>query len=205
MPFPDDLTFVVASSGVVAEKTAGARAFYNAAAEALAEWPEWLESLGWLDGAARPASLGDWLRTSPDSLPRLRELLTRRPAILARLEQFATESETIVPGGAAALIANDLDRFGSLVDRSQAGAERGLGNQVPETIYLQRSARRLGARAASGFGAGFGGSVWAMVDASGAEAFRSAWDADYAGRFPDRRGGAEFFLTRPGGGARRLD
>ena len=53
--------------------------------------------------------------------------------------------------------------FGDLVDRSQQLAERRLGNQVPETIELARSARELGARAASAFGAGFGGSVWALV------------------------------------------
>ena len=79
----------------------------------------------------------------------------------------------IVPGAADALAEGDLDRFGALVDRSQAGAEAALGNQVPETIHLQRSARRLGARAASAFGAGFGGSVWALVAATGAETFRS--------------------------------
>ena len=44
---------------------------------------------------------------------------------------------------------------GSLVDRSMALATTALGNQVPETIYLARRARELGAVAASAFGAGF--------------------------------------------------
>jgi len=51
------------------------------------------------------------------------------------------------------------DKIGVLIDRSQDGAERLLGNQVPETIALARLARDLGAVAASAFGAGFGGSV----------------------------------------------
>ena len=48
---PGDLVFVIASSGVVAEKTAGARGSYNAAATALAGWSEWLE---WPAGPERP-------------------------------------------------------------------------------------------------------------------------------------------------------
>ena len=51
----------------------------------------------------------------------------------------------------------------SLVDQSQAATEQLLGNQVPETVWLAREARGLGAIAASAFGAGFGGSVWALV------------------------------------------
>src|SRR5206468_6712898 len=86
----------------------------------------------------------------------------RSPGLRARLEQFLAECGEIIPGAGDALLRGDLDALGDLVDRSQAGAERGLGNQIAETIHLQRSARRLGAAAASAFGAGFGGSVWAM-------------------------------------------
>ena len=73
------------------------------------------------------------------------------------------ESRTIVPGAGDALRDGDLTRFGALVDRSQEAAGAWLGNQVPETACLAREARRLGAAAASAFGAGFGGSVWALV------------------------------------------
>ena len=61
--------------------------------------------------------------------------------------------------------------FGKLVDESQVAAEELLGNQVPETISLAKHARALGAYAASAFGAGFGGSVWALVSRSEAEQF----------------------------------
>ena len=54
-------------------------------------------------------------------------------------------------------------------------AERLLGNQVPETISLASTARALGAAAASAFGAGFGGSVWALVPEADAHAFASDW------------------------------
>ena len=59
----------------------------------------------------------------------------------------------------------------TLVDESQRAAERWLDNQIHETMTLASEARRLGADAASAFGAGFGGSVWALVAAPDAERF----------------------------------
>ena len=104
-------------------------------------------------------------------------------------------------GGVASRIV--VEEFGRLVDESQSGAEQGLRNQVPETIALQRSARELGAHAASGFGAGFGGSVWALVPTGGAEEFGQRWLAAYRASHPERSG-ATASVTRPGGAARRL-
>ena len=85
-----------------------------------------------------------------------------------------------------------------VVDHSQRLAEAHLGNQVPETVTLQRSARELGAVAASAFGAGFGGSVWALVPESEAEAFLERWPEAY--RKKHRKAGKEsvFFLSRAG-------
>jgi len=84
-------------------------------------------------------------------------------------------------------------------------AERGLGNQVPETIELARSARRLGAIAASAFGAGFGGSVWALVPATDAARFADEWAAVYRRQFQDAAERAAFLVTRPGPAALRVD
>ena len=88
--------------------------------------------------------------------------------------------------------------LGELIDRSQLGAEQGLGNQVPETVHLQRTARKLGAVAASAFGAGFGGSVWALVPDEALDRFIQAWRTDYLETFPDRQGRAQFLTTRAG-------
>ena len=57
----------------------------------------------------------------------------------------------------------DTAALGDLSAESQADAETLLDNQVQETVELVASARRLGAFASSSFGAGFGGSVWALV------------------------------------------
>jgi galactokinase len=95
--------------------------------------------------------------------------------------------------------------FGGVVARSQAGAERLLRNQIPETIGLVASARSLGAIAASAFGAGFGGSVWALVPAGEADRFRASWEGDYRRRFPDAAASSELFVTRPGPGLVQLE
>ena len=93
---------------------------------------------------------------------------------------------------------NDLTGLGMTVDLSQTLAERMLGNQVPETIALAHRARELGAVAASAFGAGFGGSVYAVVPEEKAAAFMSQWSTDYVRQFPHRREGSTFFETRLG-------
>ena len=67
-----------------------------------------------------------------------------------------------------------------------------------------RSRTSPSAVAASAFGAGFGGSVWAMVQAERAERFRHDWEADYWKQFPERADMAEFFVTLPGPAAIRL-
>src|SRR5207245_3711462 len=92
-----------------------------------------------------------------------------------RLEQFLAESWEIIPAAAEALAQGDTTALGPLVDRSQALAAQGLGNQIPETIALARRARELGAAAASAFGAGFGGSGWALVREVDAPEFREGW------------------------------
>jgi len=117
---------------------------------------------------------------------------------LNRFEQFVIECTEIIPGVAQALAAGEADRIGALIDRSQDAAEQLLGNQVPETIALAHLARELGAVAASAFGAGFGGSVWALVRTDRAETFKSEWAERYRSRFPDSAKSSEFFLTCAG-------
>jgi galactokinase len=104
----------------------------------------------------------------------------------------------LIPDAVDALRRGDLAALGTTVDLSQLLAERMLGNQVPETAALARLARELGAVAASAFGAGFGGSVYAVVPEEQAAAFMTNWSHDYLARFPHRRESARFFETRLG-------
>jgi len=195
---PEGTVFAVASSGVAAEKTGPAMAQYNRASELVRLATEiWNEVTGRND-----AHLAAALASSAEATERIRQVLRSATGrayspkeLRKRFEQFLAESEQIIPAASEALAANDLEAFGRQVDRSQELAETLLGNQVPETIFLARTARKLGAIAASAFGAGFGGSVWAMVPTDQAESFLAAWAHQYAQAYPRHAGVSEFFLT----------
>jgi len=199
--------FVIAASGLIAEKTREAKDKYNRVSRTVAVMLEQWHSAGGIPAAC----LADAVRSSPDAVDQFRAILRRSNAngfspseLLARLDQFVAESEEIIPQAAAAIDENRLRTLGELVDRSQAGAEAALGNQVPETIELAASARRLGAVAATAFGAGFGGSVWALVDSDRADAFKEEWSARYAKTFPDAAKNAHFFRSTAGPAATRI-
>ncbi|HUF28570.1 MAG TPA: galactokinase family protein [Gemmatimonadaceae bacterium] len=207
VPLPAAQALVVAYSGIAAEKGAAAMAKYNrlaSAAERIVE--QWNAAMNRTDG-----SLAAVVESAPDALDRLRDVLGGRsssdfpPSELSdRLDQFVLETYDVIPSAFEALAGGDLAAFGALVDRSQEGAERLLRNQVPETIALARLARDAGAHAASAFGAGFGGSVWGLVDASDAEEFSARWRAAYGRAFPDAAARSEIIVTRPGPAAMPL-
>ncbi len=120
------------------------------------------------------------------------------------MEQFIAESNEIIPAASAALESGDLTGFGAQVLRSQKLAEEKLGNQVEETIYLAESARNLGAVAASAFGAGFGGSVWAISRKDTADDFLAEWSEHYQKNFPEPGTRSCFFTTTTGCPALRI-
>jgi galactokinase len=201
VPLPEDLVVAIGVSGVVAQKTGSARDAYNRAS-LLAREVFRLYREG--AGDAAP-SLGAALAGSRDVAERVRRALRGAAdaafpveQLLARFEQFQRESGHIIPAAGDCLLRRDLEGLGRLVDESQALTERLLGNQVPETVYLACSARRLGAPAASAFGAGFGGSVWALVPRQQADRFLSDWGAAYRRQFPALAQAARFLLTRAG-------
>ncbi|MES2124718.1 MAG: galactokinase family protein, partial [Gemmatimonadota bacterium] len=161
LPLPDGWTFVIGVSGVHASKTGRVLEHYNALSAQLSTLLSlWCRETGRTDG-----SLYQALRSGPDAAAQLAALAAHHSQPLAvRFAQFREEVDTIIPGVVAALAAGDFATVGALVDRSQWLAETALRNQVPETMHLTRRARALGAAAASAFGAGFGGSVWALVE-----------------------------------------
>jgi galactokinase len=204
---PDGHVFVVANSGVLAEKTGAAREAYNRASVATR-----VVLRLWNDAAGRTDdSLAAAVASSPDAADRIRAVIRAAPqaeyppgVLVDRFDQFATESTRLIPAARRALDAGDLNRFGALVDESQYNVERWLGNQTGETTALQRQARALGAVAASAFGAGFGGSVWALVPAADAREFAHDWESGYRLSFPDAGPAAEVFVTGAGPAALQL-
>jgi len=204
---PPTCTFVIGTSGVLAEKTGGARDAYNRAALLVRHLvSRWNAATGRED-----ATLGDAVRSVSDAVSQLRALARESgtpefpaDALAGRLEQFVLESLDLVPAAAAILARGAVDELGAVADRSQVAAEEWLGNQVPETIALARDARSLGAVAASAFGAGFGGSVWALVNVGDVQPFMQHWAARYAERFPEAAERAEFFASPAGPGANQF-
>lgn len=204
VPLPAGHVFVVAVSGVRAAKTAGAQAAYNRASDQAALLERWLAEI-----TGRDVPLARALEDEPGGLADLAGRVRAEDpegasSLLARLEQLRAESVEIVPEAAAALGRGDLATFGHLVDRSQRLAEKGLGNQVPETVWLARAARERGAAASSAFGAGFGGSVWALVPEDETEGFTEALRAAYRETFPRAGARATFLVTGAAPAAARI-
>jgi galactokinase len=202
---PAGYRFVIGSSGVRAEKAGAALVRYNSlAADAAMLARLWREGTG-----GGEANLGA-IVAREGAATQLRQLVqdsaatADRGRLLARLEQFTEESGRLVPGAAESLRHGDIAGFGAAAARSAELAVSALGNQTPETLHLVQAALALGAAAASPFGAGFGGSAWALVPDSDAAAFEDAWRQAYTGRFPARAPDATFFPTPAGIPACRL-
>ena len=176
---PREWRFVIAPSGVAARKTADAREPYNhlsAGASMLLE--------AWNREGARAVSLADALRGDDRAADRLKALADRAATADApaswlrdRLEHFVREDARVVPA-LTAFAERDTAALGVLAAGSQSDAESLLRNQVPATSSLAVAARERGAFASCSFGAGFGGAVWALVDAADAEAFAARWHPD---------------------------
>ncbi|HEX5069302.1 MAG TPA: galactokinase family protein [Vicinamibacterales bacterium] len=198
---PADWRFVIATSGVEAAKAGAAQARYNRASlgtRALVE--VWRQESGIADGQAPTLAR---ILQEPEAGRRLRGAIDRHrqmgfsPEDLSRrLTHFIAEDGRVRPALDAFGTA-DRDGLGRLSAASQADAERLLGNQIPETSALAALAFDCGAFAASSFGAGFGGSVWALVNEAAAGELCARWLAEYRTRFP-RHQGATGQVIRPG-------
>ena len=180
---PEDLSFVIASSGVVAEKTGAAKAKYNSlsilARKIVREFNGKLTLAQIIEEHGFKGTL-NFLNN---------EDLSRR------LIQFYFENCEIIPQVSVLLEKGKLEKIGELIDLSHRNADKLLGNQTPETNFLQSNARQIGALASSAFGAGFGGSVYALVKKSDAEIFLGEWRKTYLKKFPQHFEQSEFFVT----------
>jgi galactokinase len=160
---PRDWRFALSACGVAARKTGTEMEKYNRLS------------------AGTHVILDVWNASRPAGEAVLRELIRRArvtawtaDALERRLDHFIRE-DARVGDAVAAFTAADAPRIGELAAESQRDAEDLLGNQVPQSIALARSALDAGAFAACSFGAGFGGSVWALVHDATAEAFARRW------------------------------
>lgn len=201
LPVPRGFIFALGSSGVHAPKSGAARAKYNRVSLAARRLVElWNRDTGRSDPMLGSAVMG-----ANGAADRIRTLASKSRGggftatyLKGRLEQFLAETLEIIPAASDALHRESMTEFGVVVDHSMRMAETHLGNQVPETVTLQRSARELGAVAASAFGAGFGGAVWALVAEREADAFLTRWAEGYRKKYRRASRDAVFFLSRAG-------
>jgi galactokinase len=209
---PANWTLAIATSGIAAEKTGGAREGFNRLSRIMSVVVDTLN----VHYHSTEPHLAALIRAHPLEQQVMLEVLRRYggaefsgQVLAGRFDQFFQESQRIIPAVVEALSRGDVTALGPLVDRSQALAESGLANQTPQTSFLAHSARTLGsvrqggAAAASAFGAGFGGSAWAIVQTP-ADAFLREWHDLYQAAFPRDAATASFFLTGAGPAAAEL-
>lgn len=194
---PVDWSVVIASSGVSAEKTGGAQSAYNH----LAEGSGALLRI-WNEHEPPARSLGAALASSPSAGGRLTELVERScvagwsaESLRRRLAHFQAE-DACIQAAVRAIEEVDAAAVGEISQMSQRNAEQWLRQQVPETSALVEEARSCGAFAACSFGAGFGGSVWALADRENADEFAADWLARYRRRYSSV--GTVSFIAAPG-------
>ncbi len=189
---PENCHICVAYSGKKAEKTGDAKAGFNRLS---------------LDARSAVRALN---RIAQSQLQLLRDFFPSLPAgkradiaynklarddesLAERVFQFFKERE-LTERAVACLKTNDLRGYGRLLNQSHDLSKKYLRNIAQEVDFLQRSANELGALGASGFGAGFGGSCYAVVDSSRSDEFLERWKTAYTLRYPHFRSSAQFDL-----------
>jgi galactokinase len=188
---PSGWIFVIVSSGVAAHKTGSANAAYNRLSAMVRDIVAGFQS----EQPGGPRSLAALVRAGDAQAMRL------APELRTRLDHFIAE-DARVGAAADAFSRADVAAIGELARASQMDADRLLDNQVDETRYLASVAYEIGATAASSFGAGWGGSVWALVRTIDAEPFLDEWLAAYRRRHPSLRSSG--FVSSPADGLRRI-
>jgi galactokinase len=196
---PGDWRFVVASSGVVADKAGGARDSYNRASLATRALVDiWNARVG-----DQCATLADVLSRAPEAAERLLAAIAGAAAsdfdhdVLARRLRHFVAEDGRVPPALQAFHAADSAALSALARASQDDADALLGNQVDETRALAGLAAGCGAFGATSFGAGFGGSVWALAPAADAAAVGARWVETYRRQVPSVRH-VDWFVAAPG-------
>ena len=167
VPLPPDHLLLLIDSGVRRELEASP---YRARTEELGAALPVL-------GGRRPADV------DPEELDGLLAGLDDVPA--RRLRHVVTENARVLEVEAA-LRCGDLDRLGELFDDGHASLRDDFEVTIPELDTLVAFARGAGATAARMTGAGFGGSIVALVPSARAAVVGEEVVDAYRRRFPDR-------------------
>ena len=202
--YPEDLVTIVAHSGVKAEKTRAAMEEYNLASRRADLAVRKYNERHGTDHKLMRDIITENEGLSPERLmAKVADATSgyteggRDLDLPGRFKQFYDEDHKIIPNAARALIARDFKELGEIIDESHNASKRHLWNIVPEIDFLQKSARELGAIAASGFGAGFGGSAYAMITKGWERGFMTKWGEAYKAKFPQHEHACRFSIVFP--------
>jgi galactokinase len=185
-----DIEIVTAYSGKVAEKTKTAMKEYNRLSGRASLCVEALNRM--YSGSKRLlrefyGETGSHMRADRA----FADLAGVGEDLAERAYQFFRE-EHIMEKAVASMKSRNIAEYGRLINESHELSKLYLKNIVEEVDFLKESANRLGAYGATGFGAGFGGSCYAVVDRSRADGFLGKWKQQYLKRFPQYDGKARF-------------
>src|SRR5436190_6635255 len=201
-PVPAGWQFVVAWSLVPAEKSGAARQAYNERTRQCDEARRLVAArLGRREDITYPALLA----AAP-----VEELLLVAEAtlsgVLARRFRHVVTEGTRVPQAEAAMAAGDLAAFGRLLDASHQSLRDDYEVSHAELDRLVELAREAGAVGARLTGAGFGGSIVALVRAErAAEVMAALRERFYAPRGVAGDVGQHLFVAESAAGAGVLD
>jgi galactokinase len=200
VPIPRSWRFVIASSLVRAEKSAGARGEYNLRREQVEEALAGVRrALGAHAGVAR--SFRELLaRHAASELIGLAErMLAELP--IRRFRHVVTESARVA-SAVTALRRDDATAFGRLMVESHASLRDDFAVSHPELDTIVDLALKGGAHGARLTGAGFGGSAVILADADNVELVMDALRAGfYAPRGEAGDLADQLFVTQPSAGA----
>lgn len=200
---PPEWCFVVADTGVRAEKSGPAQAAYN---QRRAECEEALQVVA--AAAVEAGRLSAPPRRYPELLRRLGpdEVLALGEAalkgnLLRRFRHVVTEAER-VRRAQEALTAADLLAFGNLMDASHGSLRTDFHVSSAELDELAALAKEGGAAGARLTGAGFGGCIVALAERSTVDGVLDAITTGYfEGRRRARRLDDALFMAVPSAGA----
>lgn len=196
---PDGYAIVVAYSGKRAEKTKDAMAKYNRLS---GDAVRAVRALNETNGTGH-TYLRDFFpeRTLRERTEAITEQLKDDRSLFERAYQFFREREIIFEA-VECLKESRMEAYGRLINESHDLSKKYLKNIAAEVDYLQQSANELGAFGATGFGGGFGGSCYAVIQESRAENFIGQWREKYHEHYPQYRDQTQFDVYPPCSGAR---
>jgi len=191
LQLPKGYLIVVAYSGMRAEKTKDTMAKYNFLSVAASD------AVSRLNGLCQSSFsyLRDFYRELPagERAFRASAQLGGCKDLSERAFHFFQES-ALISEAVEKLREGRMEEFGRLINRSHELSRDYLKNIVPEIEFLQKSAVELGALGASGFGAGFGGSCYALTERTQLETFLDEWKSNYTRTFPEQGNESRFDL-----------